>query len=338
MPRSRSRRRGHSSSGSATSAPDEQGKLYFLELLRGKHGEPFPMFDIEVPVDVPSEGLETAELERRVVPHVCTSEGEGYYIRVSNHSRKHIACHVTVDGENALLKEGSLIVAPRDTRELPGFLVSKNFLGKEYVKEYRSFRFSRPRVVEASGIAAAAAPVAEEYKMYGKIVCEVYEAVLDEEVESDQELHGQSTHYRGVGLNGDFDNRTIVEGKKTHLVYSSVTAQGPRAATSNSTRGRWWIRGSKWLRTLEVRYREPHSLMLLGVRPQALGIQVCKEETGFVKGEGKKEEEEDEDKLDKLPGGVGSGFVECCDLTAGDADGAWSVEKDTRAEPVNVLT
>ena len=56
-------------------------------------------------------------------------------IRVTNSSRRHIACAVTVDGENALLKDGSLIVAPNDARELQGYLVSKNFVGKEYVKE-----------------------------------------------------------------------------------------------------------------------------------------------------------------------------------------------------------
>lgn len=70
-------------------------------------------------------------------------------IRVTNSSRRHIACAVTVDGENALLKDGSLIVAPNDARELQGYLVSKNFVGKEYVKEYRDFIFGTPKVIES---------------------------------------------------------------------------------------------------------------------------------------------------------------------------------------------
>jgi len=332
--RSRSRRPTALADGSEDG--DDAGELYRVEILKGRHEDAVPMYDILV--DVPgTEGSES------VVPHVCARPGESYVIRVANASRRHVACAVTVDGENALLRDGSLIVAPGDTRELPGFLISKNFVGKEYVKEYRSFCFGKPKVVEGG----SSNPAAEEqpYTTYGRIVCEVFEAVLDEEVDSDQELRGQTTFYRGAGLNGSFEDRLVPEGKKKHFLYSSVTVQGPRAAISNSTRGRWWVRGSTRLRTLEVRYREAHSLMILGVDAKALGISACKEEEGVKSefGRGAKKEEEDLDaKLDKKPGGEDSGFVEVCDLTgAGDDDddnvGAWSVAKSSaQAAPVDV--
>jgi len=299
-----------------------------------------PMFDIQV------ESCE-AEGGEEIVPHVCARPGEAYVIRVTNASRRHIACAVTVDGENALLKDGSLIVAPSDTRELPGFLISKNFVGKEYVKEYRSFCFGKPKVVEGG----QSNPSVEEqpYTTYGRILCQVFEAVLDEEVDSDQELRGQTTFYRGAGLNGSFEDRLVPEGKKKHFLYSSVTVQGPRAAISNSTRGRWWVRGTTRLRTLEVRYREAHSLMLLGVDPKVLGLAHCKDEDG-VKSEGAlaKKEEDLDAKLDKKPGGADSGMVEVCDLTGADDDDVssgvgssktpiWSVAKiSAQAPPVDV--
>merc|ERR1719401_2330559 len=111
------------------------------------------MFDIQVADEPPPRGAgekRPACPAERVVPHICALPGEGYVVRVTNASGRHIACSVTIDGENALLRDGSLIVAPRDSRELPGFLVSKNFVGREYVKEYRDFRFGKPRVVEKS--------------------------------------------------------------------------------------------------------------------------------------------------------------------------------------------
>ncbi|CAK9013260.1 unnamed protein product [Durusdinium trenchii] len=144
---------------------------YRLDLLPGRRQDPYPTFDLLVEEDGKEDGKE-------VVPHVCSKPGEAYVIRVTNSSRRHIACAVTVDGENALLKDGSLIVAPKDARELQGYLVSKNFIGKEYVKEYRDFLFSTPKVIEAQKGDESEIP----YTTYGRIVCEVYEAVLDEEV------------------------------------------------------------------------------------------------------------------------------------------------------------
>jgi len=323
------RRRGSEASGSEE-APhaDEPDQPFRMEICRGRHEDPVPTFDISIPV----EGGDDEETQ--VLPHVCANAGEGYVIRVTNASRRHVACAVSVDGDNALLKDGSLIVAPKDSRELLGFLVSKNFVGKEYVKEYRSFCFGRPKVVEGG----ASNPTAEEqpYTTYGRILCEVYEAVLDEEVDSDTELRGQTTFYRGAGVNGSNDERVVPEGKKKHFLYSSVTVHGPRAAISNSTRGRWWVRGTRRLRTLEIRYREPHSLMLLGVNPKALGVAQCKQESGDAKSEFKKEEEDDA-KLDKKPGGPDSGLMEVCDLTAdGEGSGAWSLHKTDRADAVEV--
>merc|ERR1712032_962775 len=95
-------------------------------------------------------------------------------------------------------------------------------------------------------------------------------------------------------------------GRKKHFLYSSVTVQGSRSSMANSTRGRWWVRGTRKLETLEVRYREAHSLMLLGVNPKALGVARCKEEDDDAAGAMKKEddeekkEEEDEDEKKKL--------------------------------------
>lgn len=279
-----------------------------------------------------------------LVPHVCATPDRGYVIRVSNDSRRHIACAVAVDGENALLRDGSLIVAPGDSRELPGFLVSKNFVGKEYVKEYRNFVFSKPKVVEMGSSVTGADDAT--YTTFGCITCDVFEAVLDEEVDSDQELRGQTTFYRGAGLHGSFDERTVPEGKKRHFLYSSVTIQGPRSAIANSTRGRWWIRGPRKLDSLQVRYREAHSLMLLGVDPRALGLS-CREEGGdsAVKEECKdgieKKECWDGAKLEKFQAvsAPGVGLIEVCDLTSEDApadSASWSIERTRRAEAVDI--
>jgi len=290
-----------------------------VEVAPGKKHEAFKTFDLEVPVE---DGSDVTQL----IPHICSASGEDYIIRVRNNSGRHVACSVTVDGENTLLRDGSLIVAPGDSRELPGYLVAKNFVGKEYVKEYRSFCFGRPKVVEASA-PTAEIPEERSYTTYGRILCEVYEAVLDEEVDSDTELRGQTTYYRGAGLHGSFDERVVPEGKKKHFMYSSVTVQGGRAAISNSTRGRWWVRGERKLRTLELRYREPHSLMLMGVDPKELGIVTCKQE-GDVKEEAKEEEE------DKLDSKVDT-EIQCCDLT-GDEHASWTMAPVVRATPVDV--
>ena len=88
-----------------------------MDIIPGRDMDPWPVFVIET--------------EDESASYVVARPGEEYLIRVSNHSRSHVACAVSVDGENALLKDGSLIVAPGDCRELPGFLVSKNFVGKE---------------------------------------------------------------------------------------------------------------------------------------------------------------------------------------------------------------
>jgi len=277
--------------------------------------------------------------DEKIVPHVCTIPHASYVIRVRNGSQRHIACAVTVDGENALLKDGSLIVSPGDCRELPGYLVSKNFVGKEYVKEYRSFVFGRPKVVEASTAAAEEVP----YTTYGCIKCDVFEAVLDEEVDSDQELRGQTTFYRGAGLHGTFDERVIPEGKKKHFLYSAVTVQGPRSSIANSTRGRWWVRGTEQMCSLQVRYREAHSLMLLGVDPRALGVASGMEEQGTgvkaeCKDEAKKEEEDSADEKEKIIciSGTNTGLMEVCDLTSDDAPSAWKSEAPCHAEPVGI--
>lgn len=318
-------------------AADNAEDPYAVEILQGRHQDPLPVYHIVVGENE----------QQQSVAHVCARPSDGYAIRVSNNTQRHIACAVRVDGENALLRDGSLIVAPGDRRELPGYLVSKNFVGREYVKEYRDFRFGKPNVIEAPGPsqhATAASP--EVYTGYGIVTCEVYEAVLDEEVDSDQELRGQSTFYRGSGLNGSFEERQIPEGKKSHLLYSSVTVQGPRSSIANTTRGRWWVRGTRLLRSLEVRYREAHSLMLLGVDPRDLGLVDAKEEDdgmGRAKtedGEAKKEEKDGkfEDSKDGLRP---PGRVDICDLTCDDGDasghGAWSTqEAPICADPVDI--
>eukprot|EP00927_Polykrikos_kofoidii_P040922 TRINITY_DN34889_c0_g1_i1.p1 TRINITY_DN34889_c0_g1~~TRINITY_DN34889_c0_g1_i1.p1 ORF type:complete len:369 (-),score=56.56 TRINITY_DN34889_c0_g1_i1:69-1175(-) len=345
--RSRSRRRRHRAPSTQSDRPHENDtsqarvgrdgdELYELHLLSNVHRQ--PLFVHHVPV---KDGNDV-DAGPRLVPHVCSMPGEGYVIRVTNRSRHHIACAIAVDGENALLREGSLIVAPNDSRELPGFLVSKNFVGKEYVKEYRDFRFSKPRVVEA----VSRTDPQESISSYGLVTCDVFNAVLDEEVSDDQELRGQSTFFRGAGLNGSFEDRRIVEGKKTHLLYSSVTAQGPRSAISNSTRGRWWVRGAERLQRLEVRYREEHSLMLLGVHPKELGL-VKNEMYDFGGSTAKKEEdwdgkdEKEEKFADDQPSGHGvlAGVMELCNLDSDDENGRgrWSQrEAPDRAEPVDV--
>lgn len=325
--RSRSRRHDRRRDNDAIdcegSEENDKESKYRIELLPGRRQDPWPVFDLLV-----DEGGE------RAIPHVCARPGEAYVIRVTNASRRHIACAVTVDGENALLKDGSLIVAPGDCRELQGYLVSKNFVGKEYVKEYRDFIFGKPKVIEAKG---GEAESSIPYTVYGRIVCEVYQAVLDEEVDSDQELSGQSTHYRGAGLHGSHDERVVPEGKKKHFMYSAVTVQGARSTIANSTRGRWWVRGTRKLRTLEIRYRELHTLMLLGVDKKTLGIKdVVQEGDGDVKYE-KKEEDEDEEKP-KI--GV-DGTIETCDLTGDDegVSGVWTTEDaPEKVRPVNVLS
>lgn len=308
--RSRGGRNRQSRQSSEQSVADEAGsdageELYRLDILPGRHQAPLPTFDVEV------EGGKTW-------PHVCSTAGEGYALRVSNFSQRHIACAVQVDGENALLRDGSLIVAPGDSRELPGYLVSKNFIGKEYVKEYRDFVFGKPRVVEADSSTRGSAIEDQWFSSYGCITCDVYEAVLDEEVDSDQELRGQRTFYRGAGLHGSFDERTVPEGKKTHLVYSSVTLQGSRSSISNSTRGRWWIRGQRLLKRLEVRYRESHSLMLSGIDPKDLGLVQPKCEDDDVKDECKKEEVKCKDELADDSARPPPASLEVCDLTAED--------------------
>jgi len=249
--------------------------------------------------------------------------------------------------------------------ELPGYLVSKNFVGREYVKEYRDFRFGKPKVVETPGGPVNSDVVSNEaYSCFGAVTCDVFEAELDEEVESDQELCGQSTFYRGAGLHGGFEDREVPEGKKAHLIYSAVTVQGPRSSISNSTRGRWWVRGKRKLRSLEVRYREAHSLMLLGavpthtnlsvepvVDPRKLGLMVnCKEEDEdekpLLRFRAKKEEGLDgkEEKQQKKEEGDecykperGGGTVQLCDLTCDGVDGTWTTqEAPLRAQPVDV--
>lgn len=258
---------------------------------------------------------------------MCSKPGEAYVIRVTNSSRRHIACAVTVDGENALLKDGSLIVAPKDARELQGYLVSKNFIGKEYVKEYRDFLFSTPKVIEAQKGDESEIP----YTTYGRIVCEVYEAVLDEEVDSDQELRGQTTHYRGAGLHGSSEQRVVPEGKRKHFMYSAVTVQGARSTIANSTRGRWWVRGQRKIRTLELRYRELHTLMLLGVDRKRLGVQE-EQDDSVVKYEKKEEEDEEKPKINP------DGTIETCDLTD-DTAAVWTTEQAAeKAQPVDVLS
>lgn len=257
----------------------------------------------------------------RVVPHACATEGCGYIIRVMNSSKRHIACNITVDGENALLQDGSLIVAPGATRELPGYLVSKNFVGKRYVKEYRAFRFGRPKVIEFDD-KACPSMYNESYTTYGTILAKVFEAVVDEVIDSDTELEGQQSFFRGAGLNGGVEERRVPEGKTKHFLYSSVTVQGPRRSLANSTKGRWWVRGSRLLDTLEVRYREPHSLMVLGVSAEAVGIVRPKEERPKMEPCCKKEEkyEHMQSKSEM------HAMVEMCDLTHDDVEDAiWSV-------------
>jgi len=327
--RSRSRRRRSRSRGGSRRRRDEEDEAdedaYIVEILAGKHQDPLPTYQIVV----------DEKGEQRSLPHVCAKHGDGYAIRVVNNTQRHIACAVRVDGENALLRDGSLIVAPGDRRELPGYLVSKNFVGLEYVKEYRDFRFGKPNVIEAPGPQGReSAPAPEVYAGYGAVLCDVYEAVLDEEVDSDQELRGQSSFYRGSGINGSFEERKIPEGKKSHLLYSSVTVQGPRSTIANTTRGRWWVRGTRLLRSLEVRYREAHSLMLLGVDPRDLGLVSIKEEDGghtkledYEKKEEKDSKEEDSKDGILLP----SGTIDVCDLTANEDatndQGVWSTQQ-----------
>jgi len=359
--RSRHRRRrvdARSASRSVRSSEEEPAleDAYRLDLLPGRRQDPLPTFDIEVEEDD----------EKRLARHVLAKPGQGYVIRVSNLSSAHVACSVTVDGENALLRDGSLIVAPKESRELPGFLVSKNFIGREYVKEYRDFIFGKPQVIEENTASSSTTnkepPKTAEYLRYGLVCCEVFEAVLDEEVDSDKELTGQTTHFRGKGLHGDFD-RKVPEGKKKHLLYSSVTVQGSRSSIANSTRGRWWVRGTRLLRTLEVRYREAHSLMLLGISPVQLNLPIrvpagagagrkgdVKLEKLKSKAELKKDEDDmakkeeadnDEDDDGGLPSALNCapGFVHVCDLTeAASSDGAsWSVQAaPPRAAPVDI--
>lgn len=232
--------------------------------------------------------------------------------------------------------------------KLPGFLVSKNFVGREYVKEYRNFVFGKPKVVDTeeykkekekrkrdAAPGSSEAADREDYKDFGRITCEVYKAELDEEVSSDEDMRGQVSHYR-QGLHGSGnDNRLIPEGKKTHMVFSSVTVSGARSSISNSTRGRWWVRSNLLLETLEVRYRETHSLMLLGVDPNELGVkssssrvkkeEVKKEEFQKVdiKQEGVKREtkcemkEEKAEIIDDLPR---DRRLQVCDLTLSDEE------------------
>jgi len=297
------RSRSRSSQESARSA---DGEKYKVDIIPGRDMDPWPQFQIE-------EG-------DQVTRYVVARPGEEYLVRVTNNSRRHVACAVTIDGENALLKDGSLIVAPGDCRELPGFLVSKNFIGKEYVKEYKNFLFSKPKVVEKGDTAA---PDEGVFSTYGRIVCQVFEAVCDEEADSDEEMHGQSTHYRGAGLHGSFDDRIVPEGKKSHLVYSAVTAQGSRQNIANSVRGRWWVRGTKKHTTLELRYREAHSLMLLGIPAHELGIVPVKDEANKDELKSESEDEKKEDKKD-LPRPF-SDTIHCCDLT--DGDETWTKEK-----------
>jgi len=283
-----------------------------VELIPARDEDAWPMFLID-------DGSE-------VIPHVVARPDKEYLVRVSNNSRAHIACSVTIDGENALLKDGSLIVAPGDCRELPGFLVSKNFIGKEYVKEYKNFLFSKPKVVEKGD---GADPGEAAYSSYGRIVCEIFQAVCDEEVDSDEEMHGQSTHYRGSGLHGSFDDRVVPEGKKSHLVFSAVTSQGSRQHIANSVRGRWWVRGTQKIKNLEVRYREAHSLMLLGVKAQDLGILPVKSEDR--KYGDAKSESDDEKKEEKKPERPFSDKIDCCDLTANDE--TWTQEEPAPQAP-----
>lgn len=338
MPRDRRRDRNRSRSARRSSSGDEDTAgpgqpLYRLELLPGRNDSPWRMFAL--PVDDDEGGAQGGAAAPRIVSHVCSRPGQGYVIRVTNESRRHIACAVTVDGANTLLRDGSLIVAPHDSRELQGFLVSKNFIGEQYVKEYRNFLFGKPRVVDDEASVAAAGGSTDQvthYKTYGRVCCEIFDAVLDEEVDSDQELRGQTTHYRGAGHNGSYDEKLVPEGKKAHFMFSAVTVQGGQSALSNSTRGRWWIRGPRLIDTLEVRYKEAHSLMLLGVSPKALGIPRCKQEDGGQKKEEKDEKSEDEDTKDSLQ-------IDVCDLTE-DSERAtpqWSTrEKDPLAQPVDI--
>lgn len=307
-----------------------------MEVLAGRRQPALPVFNVEV-----EEGVR--------LPHVCATPGQGYALRMVNDSRRHIACNIAVDGENAILKDGSFIVAPGDSRELPGFLVSKNFVGREYVKEYRDFVFGKPKVVEKEAMAVQAAGAPAEYTAFGRVVCDVYEAELDEEVGSDEELRGQTSHFRNGGLHGGPEDRSVPEGKKTHLLYSSVTVGGARSTIANATRGRWWIRGRRKLRTLEVRYRELHSLLLLGVEVAKLeGGAECKDEgpgDGSVKVEGKdskaekSEKKEEQEKVPFLPrSGPGPGLVDVCDLTCEDGGDAalWTVKSVKSAKAVEV--
>jgi len=334
--RSRSRRRdrekkhkkSHKSSRVVSTSEDrtvseegegQKGDLYTVEVIPGRDMDAWPVFH--------------PETEGESIPYIVSKPGEEYLIRVSNNSRKHIACAVSVDGGNALLKDGSLIVAPDDCRELPGFLVSKNFTGKEYVKEYKNFLFSKPKIVEKGD---SADPGEAAYSTYGRIICEVFEAVCDEEADSEEEMHGQSTNYRGAGLHGSFDDRVVPEGKKSHLVYSAVTAQGSRQQIANSVRGRWWVRGRRKLKTVELRYREAHSLLLLGVEASKLGLVPVKDEDrkgGFAKSESDDEKKEDKKEQTRQERPF-STKIDCCDLTAEDE--AWTQHEPPPSAPAVV--
>merc|ERR1712100_851606 len=129
------------------------------------------------------------------------------------------------------------------------------------------------------------------------------------------------------------ESRTVPEGKKTHLLFSSLTVRGKRSAIPNDTQGRWWVRGHRHLASMVVRYCEAHSLVLLGIDGSKLGQAWIKtaEQGGQmkkellddmdVKEEKLKEEdikEEEKYKMEDvdMPGLVQSNpdFIDICDL------------------------
>ena len=62
--------------------------------------------------DYPTQPKEPGSSE--LVPYVCSRPGRAYTLRLKNRTREHVACTITVDGRNAILEDGDLIVAPKD--------------------------------------------------------------------------------------------------------------------------------------------------------------------------------------------------------------------------------
>ena len=214
----------------AASAP------YELQLLHGRTDEELPVYFARTP----SSGNAPA-------PHVCSTNGGAYKLRVVNNSGERIAVKIKVDGQPTQPPGACFIVRGGKKRDLPGFQQKRVFDGNGNFKhEYADFVFGRPDL-EEDGAAAAAAEAAAggAAKEIGVIQMDVHRAV--------------AMACPGESLTSAATKRQSVSAEKKEAVFSSLTRPGA-VHKEAPKRVQSWFRDGEFLQTVKVYYKETHAL------------------------------------------------------------------------------